>query len=65
MKLLSKVLATFCEYPRTLKPNEFFLDTKLKSPNLSTLFKFKLLTLASRTPLDPLGTTLISVVDAS
>ena len=64
VKLFSKVLAISCEYPRTLNPNEFFLDVRLKSPNLSALFNFRGLTTAPRTPFDPLGIALISVVDA-
>ena len=50
------------EYPRTPNPKEFFRDVKLKLPNLSALFNFKLLTLAPKDPLDPFGITSIFVV---
>ena len=57
-KLSSKVLAILWEYPNIPKLNEFSLDVKLKSPNLSLSFKVKLLTLALNPALEPLATRL-------
>ena len=64
-KLFSNELIISWEYCSILNPNEFFLDVKLESPNLSDLFKVNGLTLAPRDPLEPLGTTFISVVKLS
>ena len=58
----SKELAKVCEYPKTLKFNEFSLEVKLKLPNLFSSFNVKLLTLPLNTLLEPLGLIWTSVV---
>ena len=64
--LISKVFSRFdavdCEYPNIPNVNEFSLDVRLVSPNLSDVFTVSGLTLAPINPFLPVCSARTSVV---